>query len=124
MGRTGLLTLLIVCQQALGSVVEVDARDPYFERASNEKVGAKGDDVIDVTRDPCAGEPLAFDHAELEVLDSRFGDAQFAALPAAGCFDCEPLVVRWYHEPTGRLHYQVHVFRRRAEPQCPPGNPP
>jgi hypothetical protein len=86
----------------------VDERDPYFEKRSSLNVGAKGEEHIDVSSsDPC----YAFHHAELVWLERRFADAQFVQIPEKACTDCEPLIVRWYHEPTGRAHFQVRVYR-------------
>lgn len=86
----------------------VDNRDPYFEKRSNLNVGAKGEEHIDVSSaDACQ----AFHHAELVWLERRFADAQFVQIPEKACTDCEPLIVRWYHEPTGRAHFHVRVYR-------------
>lgn len=93
--------------QAEAGVV-LDPRDPYFERRSALKVGAKGEDGIDVS---AAGRCGRFHHAELVWLERRFADAQFVQIPEQACVQCDPLVVRWYHEPTGKLHFQVRVYR-------------
>jgi hypothetical protein len=90
--------------------VTLDTRDPYFERKSALKVGAKGEDTIDVS----AAGACAFHHAELVWLDRRFADAQFVQIPEQACTRCDPLIVRWYHEPTGKLHFQVRVYRTRC----------
>ncbi len=92
-----------------------------FNKRSDRKVGAKGDERIDVsTQSPaCGQEALLFDHARIVFGKRRFGDAQFVATPKPGCTRCDPLLVRWYHEPTGYLDFQVHVYRRRVEGICP-----
>lgn len=87
--------------------VRIDDRDPFFERHSALKVGAKGEDVIDVS----STGGCVFHHAELVWLERRFADAQFVQIPQRGCWECEPLIVRWYHEPTGKAHFQVRVYR-------------
>jgi hypothetical protein len=93
----------------------VDSRDPYFEKRSSLKVGAKGEEHIDVSSaDVCQ----AFHHAELIWLERRFAEAQFVQIPEKACTDCEPLIVRWYHEPTGRAHFHVRVYRTA----CPAGD--
>lgn len=88
--------------------VTVDTRDPYFERRSELKVGAKGEDAIDVSATTACSR---FHHAEVVWIERRFADAQFVQIPERGCIHCDPLVVRWYHEPTGKLHFEVKVYR-------------
>lgn len=88
--------------------VTLDPRDPYFERRSELKVGAKGEDAIDVS---AATACSRFHHAEVVWIERRFADAQFVRIPEQGCIHCKPLMVRWYHEPTGKLHFQVKVYR-------------
>lgn len=85
-----------------------DRRDPYFEYRSSLKVGAKGEESIDVSGSRGCG---TFHHAELVWLERRFADAQFVQVPERRCVECAPLIVRWYHEPTGRAHFQVRVYR-------------
>lgn len=98
------------------AVVTPDPRDPFFERRSTLKVGAKGEDVIDVgTGAGCS----RFHHAEIVWIDRRFADAQFVQIPQQACIECEPLIVRWYHEPTGKLHFQVKVYRTSCAASSP-----
>jgi hypothetical protein len=91
-----------------------------FDHQSNLAVGDKGERTFDVSSTPPACGQLAevFDHAQLVHGKRRFGEAQIVASPPAGCVRCSPLQVRWYHEPTGRLHFQVHVYRRLVEGVC------
>lgn len=91
------------------------------ERNHQLAVGDKGEDVFDVsTAAPGCGKPAeVFDRARIVYRERRFGDAQIVALPPSGCVQCPPLKVRWYHEPTGRLIYQLHVYRRIVEAVCP-----
>lgn len=102
-----------------GPATRMDPRTPYFEHRSSLPVGDKGERRLDVGVQPGhCGTIWAFDHAELTVLDSRFGDAQLVEIPESGCIQCRPLIVRWYHEPTGRIHFKVDVYRRAAEQPC------
>lgn len=93
-----------------------------FEHRSNLTVGDKGEQQYDVSQlaPRCGQTGYVFDSANLVYgRDTRFGEAKFVALPHAGCSRCRPIRVRWYHEPTGKLHYQVHVYRREIEGICP-----
>ncbi|MCP5424765.1 MAG: hypothetical protein H6970_06810 [Gammaproteobacteria bacterium] len=92
-----------------------------FDHQSNLAVGDKGERSLDVggSAPACGKSGTAFDHAELVYGKRRFGEAQIIAAPPAGCTRCPPLKVRWYHEPTGYLHFQVLVYRRQVEGVCP-----
>ncbi|TVR63795.1 MAG: hypothetical protein EA420_06545 [Candidatus Competibacteraceae bacterium] len=93
-----------------------------FEHRSTLAVGDKGENRHDVSQPPpaCGAQGWIYDSAELVIgPTTRFGGAEIINRPQAGCARCAPLVVRWYHEPTGRLHYQVHVYRRVIEGVCP-----
>jgi hypothetical protein len=91
-----------------------------LEHQSDLAVGDKGERAFDVSSPPlaCNQSGGVFDHAELVYGKRRFGEAQIVASPPAGCVRCPPLKVRWYHEPTGYLHFQVHVYRRWVEGVC------
>lgn len=91
-----------------------------FQVASTLKVGNRGDESYDVSQPApgCARPGLVFDHARIVVGRRRFGEAEIVSMPPAGCTSCPPLRVRWYHEPTGQLEFQVHVVRRRVEGAC------
>ncbi len=97
----------------------------YFEREHRLSVGDKGEDFFDVSspQPACGATALVFDHARIIYKNRRFGKAEIVKKPRAGCLRCSPLVVRWYHEPTGYLEYQLHVYRRRISGQCRPGRP-
>jgi hypothetical protein len=100
--------------------VRLDDRTPYFELRSDRSVGDYGEELLDVSyRGPDCGTQWRFDHAELQVLNNRFGDVQFLALPETGCIDCEPVRLRWMHEPTGHLEFNVNVYRRQYHVPCP-----
>jgi len=102
-----------------GDSVRPDQRQPYLAVESALAVGTKGDEVLDVSVPEVCGETLwAFDHAELHIARNRYGGAQFVTLPRPGCLACDPLVVRWYHEPTGHLSFEVRVFRRPVQLPC------
>jgi len=91
-----------------------------FDFRSDQSVGAKGDHHYAVSHaPPICGEPaLLFDHARILFRARRFGDAQIISTPSPGCTQCEPIVVRWYHEPTGRLDYQLQVYHRLVDAPC------
>ncbi len=99
--------------------VRSDPRDPYFTLASEQLLGNRGEERIDVSVDAACGESAwVFDRVELEIVRSRFASAEFVAMPQAGCTACEPLHLRWYHEPTGHLALAVRVQRRLVEISC------
>lgn len=102
-----------------GEVVP-DERTPYFRLESAESVGNKGEEALNVSVDaPCGRPAWLFDHAELVVKRNRFGDVQFVGLPRPGCVDCDPVLLRWFHEPTGYLSFEVNVYRRLEVVSCP-----
>jgi len=93
-----------------------------FEHHSKLSVGDKGEERYDVSQaaPACGQKGYVFDSADLiQGRDTRFGEAKFVGLPKVGCSRCQPIRVRWYHEPTGKLHFQVHVYRREIEGICP-----
>jgi hypothetical protein len=91
-----------------------------FEHASDLKVGNQGDvqHAVGVPTPVCGRRVWIFDHAELRHLRQRFGEAQIVSQPRRPCVECEPIRVRWYHEPTGNVHFQVRIFRRAVEGVC------
>jgi hypothetical protein len=108
-----------VTRDSPGAEIRLDTRTPYFELESRLAVGNKGEQSLDVgvPAEEC-GLVWVFDHAELTILDNRFGDAQLVEIPEPGCVRCRSLRVRWYHEPTGRIHFRVDVYRRSADVLC------
>ena len=90
-----------------------------FEKKSDLAVGDKGEESYNVNSSlpACNNTGFIFEHAEL-VQKGRFGEARIISTPNSGCTSCSPLKVRWYHEPTGNLDYQVHVFRRQVQGIC------
>ena len=91
-----------------------------FEKKSNLAVGDKGEESYSVNSQlpACGAKGTIFDHAELVTGKSRFGEAKIISSPNTACTNCSPVKVRWYHEPTGNLHYQVHVYRREVSGIC------
>jgi hypothetical protein len=101
--------------------VRPDERSPYFSHRSNLLVGEKGEQALDVSipQSRCGDAAWAFDRAELIIESARFGHAQMVQIPESGCVVCRPLVVRWFHEPTGHLQFSIEVFRRQIRVECP-----
>jgi len=103
---------------------EPPAADPgatlVFERSYDLLVGDKGEDRFELPyAPPACGRPgFAFDSAEIVYVSRRFGEAQVVSTPEPGCVRCGPVVVRRYHEPTGKLHYRLRVLRRTVVRPC------
>ena len=93
----------------------------YFERQHHLDIGNKGEDSFDVSVMPpkCGQQVQVFEQARIVYGLQRFAQAQVVVSPVAGCVKCSPLKVRWYNEPTGKLTYQLHVYRRRVSGVCP-----
>lgn len=93
----------------------------FYERTHQLAIGDKGEDSFDVSVASlsCGQQALVFDQARIVYGQQRFAQAQVVQSPVAGCVSCTPLKVRWYHEPTGKLTYQLHVYRRRVSGVCP-----
>ncbi len=91
-----------------------------YEFNHNVTIGGKGEDRIDASSPPpaCGATSSVFDHARVVYAKRRFGEAQIASLPEPGCTRCAPLKIRWYHEPTGRVRYQVHIYQRVVSGVC------
>ena len=91
-----------------------------FERKHDLSIGGKGDAVFEFNQSPprCGQTGSVFDSAELVFgKRTRFGDAKIIGGPAADCHRCK-IKVGYYWEPTGRLEYQLHVYRRHVEGIC------
>lgn len=91
-----------------------------FQARHNDPFGGKGLDQFDLsTKNPqCEATEEVFHQARIIIDKKRFGDARIEAKPTHGCLRCQPVKVRWYHEPTGLISYQLHVQRRRIEGLC------
>jgi hypothetical protein len=89
-------------------------------RTHSLAVGDKGEDKFKIKSSAamCGKENIAFDHAEIEFVKRRFADAQIVSSPPAGCERCKPVVVRWYHEPTGSLTYVLKLIGRVVQGVC------
>ncbi len=93
-----------------------------FSRSYDISIGGQGTDTFDVSQPQasCGTTSTVFDSAEIVLgRRTRFGDARKVESPARGCTDCSPLKVRYYFEPTGKLEYQLHVYRREVAGICP-----
>jgi hypothetical protein len=92
-----------------------------FERSSEIKVGNRGEELytVSVSGPGCGQRAWVFDHARIRHIRQRFGEAQIVSQPQEPCVQCEPVQVRWYHEPTGYLHFQLEVYRREIDGACP-----
>jgi len=91
-----------------------------FDRFYDLSLGGKGSDEFDVSQPvpACGKRGKVFDSAELFIgKRTRFGEAKITRLPPAGCRVCE-IEVRHYWEPTGRLSYQLQVYRRVVDGIC------
>lgn len=102
-----------------GDRAVLDSQTPYFAMESRVSVGNKGEEWLDVSVSASCGEHAwLFDRAELVVTRNRFGDVQFVGLPSPGCARCAPVHLRWFHEPTGYLSFEVNVYRRLELVSC------
>lgn len=92
----------------------------FYESTHDLDIGDKGSEAFDlsVARPRCGQEALVFHTAKLVYKRKRFGEARIVRSPPSGCFNCSPLVVDWYHEPTGFVDFQVHIYRKRVVGQC------
>ncbi len=88
---------------------------------SARKVGDKGELSVDVSQRPprCAAASPVFDSARIRYRKRRFGEAEIVSAPPSGCTACAPVVVRWYHEPTGAIDFEVEATWRMVEGSCP-----
>lgn len=91
-----------------------------FEHRSDLKVGDRGEEAyqVGVPAPKCGARAWIYERAELRHVRQRFGEAQIVGQPAAPCIECAPVRVRWYHEPTGYLEFQVSILRRAIEGVC------
>lgn len=103
------------------TAVDSSAEWQIFERSYDLSIGDKGTDSFDVSQPPAAcGETAQVFHSAEVVIGrhTRFGDARKVASPPSGCSHCSPVKVRYYFEPTGKLDYQLHVYRREIDGIC------
>lgn len=92
----------------------------YYESRHALSVGDKGEEAFDLSTSPpgCDEEALVFHEARIVYERRRFGEAAIVQSPPSGCVRCSPLIVRWYHEPTGFVDFQVHIYRKRVIGSC------
>ncbi|MEZ5657287.1 MAG: hypothetical protein R3E83_01785 [Burkholderiaceae bacterium] len=88
---------------------------------SSRKVGNKGELSVDVAQAAprCGSRSPLFVAAEVHMRKRRFGDAEIVNAPKPLCDRCKPVVVRWYHEPTGQIDFEVLGRFRLVEGVCP-----
>lgn len=91
-----------------------------YSAKHQDPFGGKGIDSFNIStiKPGCNQKALSFNHAQLIVDKKRFGDARIESKPKPACLNCSPIKVRWYHEPTGSITYQLHVQRRQIEGVC------
>ncbi len=92
-----------------------------FLASHNDPFGGKGVDQFNVSTKPagCNETSDLFHQAKIIIGKKRFGDARIEQQPPSGCTNCKPIKVRWYHEPTGRVEYQLLVQHRQVIGMCP-----
>ncbi|MFK7975506.1 MAG: hypothetical protein AB8C02_05185 [Halioglobus sp.] len=107
-----------------GPVTKATAPDLLFYESSHSlNIGDKGKEAfnLSVVKPACGQEALVFHSARLVYKRKRFGEARIVRSPPSGCFNCPPLEIDWYHEPTGYVDFQVHIYRKRVSGQCSAG---
>ncbi len=112
---------LVPPQELAGPVTPATAGDLlYYESSHSLSVGDKGEESFDLSIAPpaCGERALVFEKASIVYKKRRFGEAKIVQQPLPGCLQCSPLVVRWYHEPTGFVDFQVHIYRRERLGVC------
>lgn len=92
-----------------------------FSASHADAFGGKGLDQFNVgtTKPKCNDTADIYHQARIIIDKKRFGDARLESKPTSGCIKCSPLKVRWYHEPTGSISYQLHIQRRLIAGICP-----
>jgi len=92
-----------------------------FEYKSQDALGEKGKLYFDVSQPSpaCLQSGYLFHDAALLMGNrTRFGQAQIIKKPEKDCATCTPLTVKYFFEPTGYLHLQIHVYRRKIQGIC------
>lgn len=96
--------------------------DNKFIYAENHQdgFGGKGLDEFNYAQpsSSCGKKSEVFHKAGIVIVKKRFGDARIEKQAVSGCKNCGPIKVRWYHEPTGQINYQLHIQRRIIEVEC------
>lgn len=114
------ITLIGLMMLALSALASPERLDPSsaLRVESNLIVGNKGEESIEVSQTSGCGKQWLFSSAELVINRNRFGGAQFVSLPPPGCRTCDPVRVRWFHEPTGYLDFSIEIRRRQVHILC------
>jgi len=92
----------------------------FFSRRYDSTFGGKGEEEFDLELPlpVCGYSAPIFDSAEIILGPrTRFGNAKITSLPAPGCQRCY-VGVGYYWEPTGRLDYQLNIYRRVVDGIC------
>lgn len=107
----------------LNKIQSETARDKkhIFTKKHADAFGGKGIDEFKVSSNPpkCNASTDVFHQARIVIDNKRFGDARIEFKPKSACVNCQPIKVRWYHEPTGSIHYQLHIQQRQIQGLCP-----
>ncbi|MEZ5739809.1 MAG: hypothetical protein R3E68_10360 [Burkholderiaceae bacterium] len=87
---------------------------------SQRKVGDKGELSVPIPAVTlqCAKSTRVFGGASIRYRKRRFAEAQIVSAPQPSCTTCKPVVIRWYHEPTGELDIEVIARWRIVEGVC------
>lgn len=92
-----------------------------FEFESEDRLGNKGVHKYKVQKKvpACNARSLVFHDAQLQIgKRTRFAKAAINRKPRPGCKNCSPVEVKYYVEPTGFLHYQLHIYKERVDGIC------
>jgi len=92
-----------------------------FEYISNNPMGDKGLHSYRISQafPSCNNTGMVFHDAQLQIgKRSRFSKAKIHKKPKSGCKKCKPIEVQYYIEPTGFLHYQLHIYREKLDGIC------
>lgn len=91
-----------------------------LQRDHSLSVGEKGEDKFEVgTKSPvCGNDTNVFDHANLSIKKKRYADAVLVHSPRSGCTTCDPITVRWFNEPTGKIKYDLLIYERKISGAC------
>ncbi|PCJ50567.1 MAG: hypothetical protein COA74_01965 [Gammaproteobacteria bacterium] len=91
-----------------------------ISKAHKDPFGGKGIDRFDVSSQKpfCNKQQAVFHSAKLLIKSNRFGDARIEHRPTQGCTSCSKLSIRWFHEPTGKIEYQIKIQKRLIDGIC------
>ena len=91
-----------------------------FTQEHKDPFGGKGIDLYKIVNHPatCGSKGELFHDAKIIFGKKRFGEARIEQKPKPGCSKCTPVKVRWFHEPTGSVNYQLEIQRRIVHGVC------